>query len=140
MTKKTSAGVIITDGTNLLLGRITGGHGWDIPKGGVDAGESHIEGAIRELREETGLIVSENELSFLGEFNYTPRKDLVLYLWRVEQMPDTKLLFCDSTFRTTVGKNLPEFDGFLCCDWKCVKILVNDNLYGVLSQIKEKIQ
>jgi len=32
---------------------------WIAPGGGVDEGESHAEGAIRELFEETGLVVSD---------------------------------------------------------------------------------
>lgn len=35
---------------------------WITPGGGVDPGESHLEGALRELREETGLV-----LDSLGE-------------------------------------------------------------------------
>ncbi len=29
---------------------------WDFPKGGVEAGESSLEAAIREVREETGIV------------------------------------------------------------------------------------
>jgi bis(5'-nucleosidyl)-tetraphosphatase len=56
-----SAGVIVFHRSGagcrflLLLSRLTKRPLWEFPKGGVDAGESIEEAAIRELREETGL-------------------------------------------------------------------------------------
>ena len=60
--KTTSCGVIVTDGTRLLLGHATRSPRWDIPKGGVEPGESFAAAAYRELHEETGLTAPENAL------------------------------------------------------------------------------
>ena len=62
MTKATSSGgVVIFRGKILLLYNNYKGRsdGWVLPKGTVEAGESLDETAIREVKEETGLDVSE---------------------------------------------------------------------------------
>ena len=42
---------------------------WDMPVGGhVDAGETSIQGAIRETSEEIGIKVNENDFEFIGEY------------------------------------------------------------------------
>jgi ADP-ribose pyrophosphatase len=38
---------------------ILGGTTWELPAGGIRAGESEEEGALRELREETGISISD---------------------------------------------------------------------------------
>lgn len=38
---------------------------WENTRGSVVAGESSLEGAVRELAEETGLVVAQGELAFL---------------------------------------------------------------------------
>ena len=52
--KTISCGVIITDGSSVLIARPTGETRYNIPKGMVDPGESFLQTAVRELEEETG--------------------------------------------------------------------------------------
>lgn len=55
--------VVLTDegGRVLLFHAVTETVGpagwWDLPGGGIDDGESYLEAAVREVREETGLIL-----------------------------------------------------------------------------------
>ncbi len=45
---------IVLEGENILLLYTKRYHDYSLPGGGIDDGESHIEGLIRELEEETG--------------------------------------------------------------------------------------
>ncbi|MBK9156617.1 MAG: NUDIX domain-containing protein [Propionibacteriaceae bacterium] len=59
--------VLITDGVAVLLMRDTdpgvpGSSWWTTPGGGIDPGETLRETAVRELAEETGLVVDEADL------------------------------------------------------------------------------
>jgi 8-oxo-dGTP pyrophosphatase MutT (NUDIX family) len=60
--------VLVVDGADrILLLRFTndvlaGGGGWITPGGGVNEGESLVDAAVRELREEIGLIVTADQL------------------------------------------------------------------------------
>src|SRR6188474_444762 len=59
-----AAGVLVLDDSDrvLLVGQHRyplGEYSWEIPEGGVPAGETGIDGARRELREETGVEAAE---------------------------------------------------------------------------------
>lgn len=58
--KEKSCGCIIMERDKVLLVQQTKGH-WGFPKGHVEAGETEIETAIREVKEETNLDVEINE-------------------------------------------------------------------------------
>jgi len=140
MPKKTvSAGVIVTDGIKLLLCHVTGGKHWDLPKGKVDPGETELDAAVRELREETSLVVDPSSLQSLGTFVYKKDKDLSLWLYRVDVMPDPAGLDCLSTFESGKGILKKEMDGFASVSWDKISKKVVPDMLRVLTQVKEMI-
>jgi 8-oxo-dGTP pyrophosphatase MutT (NUDIX family) len=70
--EKTSAGgVVVRDdgGTQICLIRPAGRTVWGLPKGGIEAGETPPQAAVREVAEETGIAgVVDTEL---GSIDYT---------------------------------------------------------------------
>jgi 8-oxo-dGTP pyrophosphatase MutT (NUDIX family)/predicted ABC-type ATPase len=139
--RKVSAGVIITDGAHVLLGHTTNGAYWDIPKGGIDSGESASQAAIRELREETGLTCVVGDLIPLGRHTYSAKKDLELFLWPVKVMPDATTLHCVSKFKDDHSQTwLPELDDFAVVTWPHMYNLVNPNLNRVMHAIEHHVQ
>jgi 8-oxo-dGTP pyrophosphatase MutT (NUDIX family) len=69
---------------------------WDLPKGHVDAGETEMQCALRELREETGILATDIDVldGFRFETHYQVRgkksgqlydKTLVLFLARLKR-------------------------------------------------------
>jgi 8-oxo-dGTP diphosphatase len=74
-----AAGGIVIDGGQVLVVHRTKHQDWTLPKGKLDEGETPLEAALREVREETGYAV--NALRFVGACGYivgeTPK--VVLY-------------------------------------------------------------
>jgi 8-oxo-dGTP pyrophosphatase MutT (NUDIX family) len=136
MAKLISCGVIVTDGTLILLGHATRSPRWDIPKGLAESGESLASAAVRELAEETGLAVGENELRPLGVRAYLRDKALALFVWTPAQMPVASTLQCRSTFVAQDGTVLPEFDRFGLFTWNEALGKVGKNLASVLSSVQ----
>ncbi len=57
----------------LLIKHLNSGH-WSFPKGHVEEGETEVETAIREIKEETGIDVMIDQ-SFRETVTYSPRRD-----------------------------------------------------------------
>jgi 8-oxo-dGTP pyrophosphatase MutT (NUDIX family) len=104
------AGVIVTNGKLLLMGHVTGQSHFDIPKGNAEPNEEIIDTAIRELKEETSLIISPSNLIPLGRDFHKKHNFLTLFLLKVEQMPDISSLKCTSMVKS--NNPFPEFDYF----------------------------
>ncbi|TYC23054.1 NUDIX hydrolase [Micromonospora sp. MP36] len=52
---------------------------WELPGGGLDAGETYLEAAVRELREETGIVVAPADV---GPPTWRRRASFIHRQWR----------------------------------------------------------
>ncbi len=77
-----SCGAVIFDGDKVLVIHQVAGH-WGFPKGHVEEGETEIETAVREIKEETNLDVEIND-NFRFVERYSPKpgieKDVVFFI------------------------------------------------------------
>jgi 8-oxo-dGTP pyrophosphatase MutT (NUDIX family) len=109
--KELSIGTIITDGQYILgclpYGREDRSHSYDLPKGHWEEGETYIETAIRECKEETGFDLWPDHMVDLGKYEYIPTKDLYLFFVAVDFMPAHSTLECTTDF-TIDKKKVPE--------------------------------
>ena len=106
--RRLSCGILILTGQHeLLLCHVTGQDHWDLPKGGAIAGETVLQAALRETREECGLDLDAEALVDLGRLPYRARKDLHLFGARLPRL-DTRTLSCESRFTdANSGVRLP---------------------------------
>lgn len=139
MARRTSCGVIVTDGRVLLLGHATRSPRWDIPKGLAEPGEDFRSAARRELREETGLNAPDDALHDLGVHAYLPGKDLALFVWRPAPMPEPQRLVCHSSVTLANGTSFPEFDRFGVFAWDDALARVGRNLARLLGMVRPMV-
>lgn len=106
--------LVVNPRGELLLCHVTDTPKWDIPKGLRDPGETELEAAMRELREEAGLEFAAGAFRDLGPFDY--RRDKRLHLFMVESGPgldSLERLHCTSFFpHHATGAPTPEMDGY----------------------------
>ena len=73
--EKSCGCIVINDRKQVLLVHHNAGH-WDFPKGHIEEGETEIQTAIREVKEETGI-----EVQIDGDYryvtSYSPKKDVI---------------------------------------------------------------
>ena len=112
--KPCTCGFIIVDANeDVLLCHTTNSYNnWDIPKGIAEDGEDHLDAAIRELYEETGIVIDDrSRIEDYGQHEYIKGKDLHLYLVHIDSVPLSHLM-CSSMVRNSIGPDFPEVDDY----------------------------
>lgn len=74
MEQEKSCGCIVLNNGKILMIRHNEGH-WDLPKGHVEDGETEVETAIREVKEETNVDVEVNE-KYRYTLGYSPKENV----------------------------------------------------------------
>lgn len=126
--------MILNPDRELLLCHVTGQNHWDLPKGGIDTGETPLQAALRETREECGWRLDDGVLHDLGRFRYTTKKDLHLFA-TVQPRIELKALHCESHYLDRFsGRQLPEMDGFGWFAFERAQTLCTPKMAAVLGQ------
>ena len=73
--EKSCGCIILNDKKEVLLVHHNKGH-WDFPKGHVEEGETEVQTAIREVKEETNIDVEVNE-KYRYTVEYSPKEDVM---------------------------------------------------------------
>lgn len=77
-----SCGAIIIDNAKVLLVKHNKGH-WDFPKGHMEQGETEVQTAIREVKEETNINIDIDEMKrYVVTYNPEPNvvKEVVFFI------------------------------------------------------------
>jgi 8-oxo-dGTP pyrophosphatase MutT (NUDIX family) len=112
---RTRAGIVITNGQYLLVEQPTNmiQKGWklDLPKGHLQEGETPLQGAIREVYEETNIRFEPWKLT--RPIQTTCDGDpLFLFYAKIDQLIPVNLLSCASTFVDEDGIRKPEVEAY----------------------------
>jgi 8-oxo-dGTP diphosphatase len=104
--------VVVGDGDRVLVVQVSYRDGYALPGGGIGRGETPLEAALRELREETGLEPTSGELVELDRIRAAEqfrRIETVLFAWRPSSLPTPRI---DGREIVWAGyRNLRELEG-----------------------------
>lgn len=127
--EKSCGCIILNDKNEVLLIHHNTGH-WDFPKGHVEAGETEVETAIREVKEETNIDVEVNE-EYRYSTKYSPNenviKEVIYFLGR--NISDNKQAQLEE---------VSEVKWFKIND--AIEKITYDNSRGILIQLKKDLE
>lgn len=146
--KEVSAGILFfTKDKELFMGRVTNsGLGgvpsrWDIPKGHIEPGESPLEAAVRECREESGFVdYNPGHLVDLGRHDYASNKDIHIfeYPFPVEH-EQFRNCICTAYHTDENGKEFPEIDAFALIQPRMWNVVMGPSLFSVMQKLYPKV-
>jgi len=107
---------------------------WDLPKGHVEPGESEVECALRELEEETGILLTNIELD--PEFRFWSRYTLPMNRSRNPGQPKELVIFL-GRLRTAVEIVVTEHLGYEWFPWQPPHTIQEQTIDPVLASVAE---
>lgn len=132
-------GILVFQEGKILLGRATNWGRWDLPKGEVDKTDSSpLSAALREMKEETGIIADPSELKLIDKFFYKPGKDIIIYTYYPKNKIKIEDLKCTSMV-TDKGPAFPELDKFMFVKPKMISSYVEIFLESVILRAIKKL-
>ena len=111
---------------------------WDLPKGHVDAGESELECAIRELHEETGI--AEHQISIDQRFRFDHDYTLSLARFNYEPKLKTLTVFLAELNEPFVDIHLTEHEGYQWLKWQPPHNIQARTINPVLQAVEQHWQ
>lgn len=105
-----SAGILVEyNGKYLLMDRINPPPGFACPAGHVDEGEDSKISAIRELQEETGIIVNDLEFLYEEEIPWNYCKSATVHYWYLYKISiNSEKIILDKDEAKSIGWYSPE--------------------------------
>lgn len=146
MKKGESVGVVYTDGEKFLAVVSSGNRKLGLPKGMRDKGENVVKTATREFFEETGQTLFKKNLEQLGKYPYNGYKDVILFKYKVDNLPPISTFKCLSFFDPSLhykgfkkGSKLPEVESYKYIDIDSYTQLYT-SYHNIFKKIKDRLK
>ena len=127
--KETSCGCIITKNNKVLLVYEKRGNFWGFPKGHMEEGETEIETALREVKEEVGIDVKIN-----------PEKRYPINYIIGNEIDKTTVLYLATPITEDVVMQEAEIENLKWCSYEeALETLKFDNLKELFKEVMKEL-
>lgn len=128
MKQEKSCGAVVIDNNKVLLIKHVLGH-WDLPKGHMENGETEVQTAIREIKEETNIDTEINE-KYRYTIEYSPMEGVM-----------KEVVYFVATKKS--DNIIEQEEEVQLAEWveinEAIERLTFDNAKGVLRKVKEDL-
>ncbi len=133
-----TCGIFLISLDNLILiGHPTNGTKWSIPKGELDEGETTLECAIREFKEEANIFLSRHQINDLSNVKYSHgKKTLVPFYFKSLIVASEFSPKCYSMVELPGQEPFPEIDEFKWVTLEEAKELLHETQVEALKELE----